>query len=225
MAIAFDSTVDGGATTATSLTFAFNNVGGNILFVGFLGDASTDDITGVTYNSVALTPINKIQGRRWTYLYILPNPAAGSNNVVISCTASHYITGGALSYSGTNLTGQPDASTTNISSVAVATLTTALTNVADNCWDMLIENGYDGGITPSAGAGTTYRVSDGAFQEWGLFDSNSAKTPAGSVSLTTNYNGPSNKIAHVMASFAPVPPAVLAMPKPVLQAVTRASYY
>jgi hypothetical protein len=225
MAIAFNSTVDGGATTATSLTFAFNNVAGNILFVGFLGDASTDDITGVTYNSVALTPINKIQGRRWTYLYVLSNPATTTNNVVISCTASHYITGGALSYSGANLTGQPDANTTQTSGSAVDTLTTSLSSVADNCWHMLVENGFDSQSVPGAGAGTTYRVSDGAFEEWGLFDSNSAKTPPGSVSLTTTYPGVTSAISHVMASFAPPPPAVLSMPKPIMQAVTRASYY
>lgn len=208
MAIAFGSIVDGGNNggSTNSLTFAFNNVAGNIVLVGIEGDVigSGDDITSVTYAGAACTLIAKRTtgtGDRNTYMYFRSSPSTGSNNVVINCTANHYLLAVAASYTGCATTGQPDASTTNN---GTPPLSTSLTSIADNCWHVLM-SGYSGsGGTQTAGAGTTRRSFESAFFTWAWFDSNAAKTPAGSVTLisdsTIDINPDHN---HVMASISP----------------------
>jgi hypothetical protein len=229
MAIAYDSSVDGGTTTATSFTFAFNNVAGNIVFVGVVGDGTVDDVTGVTYNAVAMTlmPGGLPEfGTRNNYLYYLQNAPTGSHNVVVSAGSSHLLDCGAISYSGALTTGQPDATTHSNSGSAASTWTSTLASIADNCWHMLLEQSFHSASeAPGAGAGTTRRVYGATYAEWGFFDSNSAKTPAGSVSLTTTYSTAENGISHIMASFAPSLVPALKMVSPVLQAVNRASYF
>ena len=233
MAIAYDSSVDGGNNGGSNnnLTFAFNNVAGNILFVAIIGDNGTnfDDITGVTYAGVSLSLVGKDINtalNRLPYLYMLPNPATGSNNVVVNSTNNHYLLCGAISYSGAATAGQPDASVVHDSgSTNVNTLTSSLTSIANNCWHMLMSH-QGAAETPTAGAGTTGpRVYEAAFSTWGLFDSNTAKTPPGSVSLTTSITSVVWPMAHIMATIAPPPVAAPKMPSPVLQAVNRASYF
>lgn len=217
MAIGYGSSVDGGNNSGStnSLTFAFNNVAGTIVFVGFVGDSvgGNDDITGVTYGGDTCDFIDKrsaANGDRKLYLYVRQNPKTGSNNVVISCTNNHYLYAGAVSYTGAATTTQPDNSTTSDSTNrGVTSWATSLSSVADNCWHMLVEGSYSAGGAPGAGASTTrrvYGVSDGP---WGLFDSNAAKTPAGSVTLTTTRSGSPDAIEHVMASFKPAATAAV----------------
>jgi hypothetical protein len=218
MAIAFDAATDGGnVNPGTSLTFSHTCTGSNlILFVGFNGDniGGADDVSSVTYNSVAMTLANKqvgagTGGDRNTYLYYLIGPATGAHNVVITCSSSHVIQGGAVSYTGVKQSSQPDNTAINAETVSSnKTLTTSLTTVNDNCWTVLVENCYDGGPGaghPGAGAGTTRRTADGTNGGWGLFDSNAVVHPAGSTSLTTTrVSDPFGlEILHVMASFQP----------------------
>ncbi len=218
MPIAFDSSVDGGDNggASNSLTFAFNNVAGNILFVGLLGDSNggADDITGVTYDGVPCILVAKrlnMDSIRNVYLYVLTSPSTGSHNVVINCTGTHYLLAGAVSYSGASTSGQPDNSTTNsvTNSGGPTDLITSLSSVADNCWHMLVEDGYDD-LTPTTPptltGGGARRVYGVTYGNWGLFDSNSAKTPAGSVSIETTYAQSTFDIAHIMASFKPPGP-------------------
>ena len=100
MAIAFNSAVDGGNNGGAnaSLTFAFNNVAGDIMFIGILGDLQTgaDDILTVTYNSVTCSFVAKrislqYPTSRNLYLYVLPAPATGNHNVVITFNTTHYV--------------------------------------------------------------------------------------------------------------------------------------
>jgi hypothetical protein len=214
MAITFDAATDGGnVNPGTSLTWSHTCTGSLlILFVGFNGDniGAADDITSVTYNGVSMTlaakQINPASGGdRDTYLYYLLGPATGAHNVVISCTSSHVLQGGAVSYTGVKQSGQPDATAINFEVTPSAkTLTTSVTTVADNCWTVLVEGCFDA-ANPLAGAGSTRRTFDGVNGGWGLFDSNAPKTPAGSTSMTTTRaNDPfSLAILHVMASFQP----------------------
>lgn len=215
MAIAFDAASDGGAITATSLSWSHTCTGANrILFVGFNGDNSggADDITGVTYNSVAMTlavkKINPTSGDRNLYLYYLIAPATGSHTVTISASGSHNLSGGALSYTGAKQSSQPDATTTNVEvSSASKTLTTAIVTVNDNSWSVLLEGCFDGSSGPIAGTGATLRQLDtiSTFGAWGLFDSNAAIHPAGSYSMTTTRTSDPFGlcIVHVVASFQP----------------------
>lgn len=215
MAIAFDAATAGGDNGGSgSLTFSHTCTGSlGLLVVGFNGDniGGADDITSVTYNGVALTLADKqvnpsSGGDRNTYMYFLLGPATGAHNVVVSCSGSHLLQGGAVSYTGVKASGQPDAHTVNAeSSSSLKTLTTSVTTSADNCWTVLIEGCYDGGTPPVAGTGSTRRTFDGTNGGWGLFDSNAAIHPAGSYSMTTTRGSDpfGLEILHVMASFQP----------------------
>lgn len=213
MAIAFVAAADGGNATATSLTFSYTCGSGSnrLLIVAVIGDLSVDDVTGVTYNGVAMTLIDKqlvvSGGERILYFYYLLNPSSGANNVVVSASSSHFLAALAADYTGVSAL---DNSTKNEAG-SVTSLTTSLTTVANNCWTMLAVDGYSGNSAPTAGTGSTRRTFGAAFGNVGLFDSNAAITPAGSYSMSTGYPG-STGIGHVMASFAPVSAASAAGP-------------
>lgn len=196
MALAFD--VNSGSSTGagTSLTWSHTTTGSNlVLVVGILtADNNTDFITGVTYNSVALTRINTAitNNNRRNYLYILGNASSGANNIVISASGSTSIYASACSYTG-GASSPLDANNTGTTSGT--SLTTSLTTVADNCW--LVGFVY-AELTVSAGANTTMR--GGPFNNTQMFDSNGAKTPPGSYSLITNQTT-SAHMDHVIASI------------------------
>jgi hypothetical protein len=214
VAIAFDSSVDGGNNggTTNSRTYAFDNVAGNLVLVGVVGDTpggGHDDVTGVTYNAVSMTQVQKSASsllNRFIYLYILQNAPTGNNNVVVSCTNNHYLISGAVSYSGCSTTGQPDNSNVNVDGSTNNTYTTSLTPTANNCWVICFAGCYQSNNQPpNAGAGATVRVTDGAFGTWGFFDSNAAESGGVSYSEAVNWNS-SGAVAsqgHIMASLKP----------------------
>jgi len=193
MAIAFDATagVNGGATWTHTCA-----AGASVLFVGC--QHPTDLITGVTYNSVAMTQINKIVLPNHTnelYLFYLVNPTAGANTVSLTGgTASS--SGGSTSYTGAKTTGVPDASNTG-SLPTGSPITVAVTTVLDNCWLVAVSGNVVGG--QSAGANTTIRTTQGGLS---MSDSNAAQTPAGSYSLSIIKVGADHDM--VIASFAPL---------------------
>lgn len=209
MAIAFNASADGGqVTSATSLTFSYTVGGGSNrkLFVTATG-ATTDNLTGATYNGVAMSLLAKMFGGsgRWEYLFELNNPASGANNVVITASGtSDFILGGASDYSGCAQAASEVIVTNTSSPTSVASLTTAITTISDNDWVVLTASGFSGSAPPTAGTGSTFRSADGVFGIWGLFDSGAPVTPAGSYSMTVNYNAAGlNKISVIMAAFAP----------------------
>lgn len=212
--IAFDAATDGGNNGGSTSTQSFSHTcsGSNrILFVGIVGDVipGADDVSSVTYNGVGMTLVDKYtsatSNARFTYLYMLVAPTTGSNTVAITFATTHFIFGGAVSYTGAKQTGQPDASAKSNAGSNVSSWATSVTTVANNSWAVLMENGYDANNAPAAGAGSTRRTFDPAFGGWGLFDSNGPKTPAGLYSMTTTYPGsPTAYITHVMASIAPL---------------------
>jgi len=201
MAIAFDVATNGGSTTATSLTYAHTCTGDNrILFVGVLGNVSdTYNITGVTYGGVSLTQIStaiRIPTDRIFGLWMLVNPASGSNDVVASSSPSGFIQPDSFSYTGALQTGQPDATGTNVSTTGTS-LTASVTTVADKSWAFAYFSCRTG--VTSAGASTTSR--DLTTSQ--LFcDSGADVTPAGSRSLIVN-NTQSVEIAGIICSFSP----------------------
>lgn len=208
MAIAFVAAADGGNTTAaTSFTWAYTVGGGTkrILFVSVEGTA-TDIITGATYAAASMTLVGKILSgsSRWEYLFYLLNPASGANNVVVSASSTcDFIFAGASDYSGVKQVA-PEVTGTNTSGVAAASLTTSITTISDNAWIVLMSGGFSGNAAPTAGSGSTFRVAEGTFGTWGLFDSGAAITPAQAYSMTTvQSSGGLNIITHIYAAFAP----------------------
>jgi hypothetical protein len=209
-AIAIDNTgVDLGNNGGTgSLTGAFTmgSVSNGLLTVCLVGDVAggADDITGVTYNSVSMTLAAKratANVSRFIYQYYLLAPASGAHNVVVTSTTNHYLIGTATSYSGVKQSAQPDASATNdTGGVNNTTLTTSVTTVADNSWTVLCGGAYDAS-PQTAGTGSTLRKTD-ATNSQTIFDSNAAKTPAGSTSMAFGMTG-SVAMGAVLVSYAP----------------------
>ena len=158
MAIAYDSATNAQIQNpGTSLTFSHTCTGTDrILFV--YSFARNDVTTGVTYNGVSMTQTGATitSGTDRFQLWYLINPASGTNSVVITGGAStSLVIGCSQSYTGADQSTQPDAVTTN---VAVSTaLTTSLTTITDNAWDILFARAIGNGIT-SAGTGTTQRL-------------------------------------------------------------------
>lgn len=200
MAIAFDTAVDGGVTTGTSLTWSHTCTGSDrSLRVGVRGTTSpSNNITGITYAGVALTKIAESNNtaERWVSLWELLNPASGANNVVVSSSPSDVIIGLSASYTGVSATY--DATTTATGS-ATASLACSVTPIADNCWVQGVWG--NGAGAPSAGTGATERISTS--NGLGLYDNNAAITPAAATSMTVTSAGSPNPIA-IVASMVPV---------------------
>lgn len=196
MAIAFDAASAQSQDASVTSTFAHTCSGSDrYLIVGVMVGAG-NTVTGVTYNGVAMTQINtQISGGTTFdnfYLFGLVAPATGANNIVITASASTFIYGGGLSYTGVDQANSVDVSTTATSTV-VGAITTSLTTTIDNVWLVAfvgMGNGNNNGNTITAGASTIRRTTDPGLGGWySLFDSNAAKTPAGSHSLNFSTTG------------------------------------
>lgn len=203
MAISYDAAVGptkvaGGVATAShSHTCTGSN---RIIFIGITDQSGVpSNLTAVTYNGVSATLIDQIDnsiGDGQTYLYYLIAPASGSNTVSVTrSTTTNSLIIYSASYAGAKQSGVPDASATGASSGGT---TQAVTTILDNCWSVCCW--YSRGDTSSAGASTTLRTS--GTNQGGMFDANSAKTPAGTVTLAISQSG-SEANSRVMASFPP----------------------
>lgn len=188
MAISFDAATDGGAVTATSLTYSHTITGTNpFLMVGVLGAVSaTSLITGITYNGTALTFISGEQlylADRFGEGWYLKAPSTGANNVVVSASSSSYISSVASSYTGVHQTTPIDNSLETHVDIG-RTCDNTIVSVADNCWHLGM--GFTGSGLPAAGTGTTNRKLDAATHMMAI-DNNGVITPAGSnnIQITT----------------------------------------
>lgn len=202
MAIALDSANAGSNQTGTSLSFSHTCTGTNlILFVSFkVIAANVDDITSVTYNSIAMTLVNKVlqpTNNNWMYLYHLIAPSSGANNVTVNSTSSTQKVMYGVSYTGAKQSGVPDAQSTNSNSLAAIAGT--VTTIADNCWLTGVVAAVGTGL--AAGANTTLRGTVSSFTK--PWDSNAAITPPASASLNATSSGGTPGFGALVASFAP----------------------
>ncbi len=190
-AIAFDAATDGGFSSnsvSPSLTFSHTTTGTNLTLLVFCTTGNVvsqdDAITGITYNGVAMTRVNFspfVASVGPFYNYYLKGPATGANNVVVTGATeanAYRLFCSSASYTGTDQSNY-DAQTTN-SALATATFNTSLVSIADNSWHII---GVGTSLTaPAAGTATTLRLNASNSFVF-VFDSNSAKTPPGSVTL------------------------------------------
>jgi hypothetical protein len=212
MAIAFDLGTNGGTDSGTSITFSHTCSGSDrFLVVAVIGDvgAGAEDVTGCTYDGVAMTLADKISDTliaRFGYVFYLVNPASGANNVVASCTGSHFLAAGAASYTGVNQAGNPEVINKTFSNAdADASLTTSITPLTADSWVVLGGLGFDGsGGAPSAGTGATRRTYESSFGLWAIYDSNGPQ-PASSYSMTWSYGqgAGSADLGSIMLAIAP----------------------
>lgn len=207
MAIAFDAATDGGSDTNTSLTYSHTTSGSDrVLLVGVVGatGASDDFITGVTYNSVSMSLVDKVaaNGNRWEYLFLLVNPASGANNVVVSASTSDFLASQAASYTGCAQSGQPNADNTG-QNFSTSFLPIAATSSVADCWFVMHANGFTGSPM-QAGTDTTRRV--GGAAPFGLHAIGDSNGPLSAGSHTLELGYPSEfppTLSGVIAALAP----------------------
>ena len=167
-----------------------------------LTNATSVVISGTGLATSSMTQIGKVSGAtttdRWVYLYYYINPPSGTNYITIIPGGSNSIGSETASYSGALQSGVPDASTSTTPQGASAT--TTVTTVADNTWSVLYAKGN--GISTSTGS--TERALEAGNRSI-IVDSNVAKTPPGTVSLSVKHTGgaPNDHFGIIMASFAP----------------------
>lgn len=207
---AVDNSADLGTSSGVSsktVSFAINNTNA-LLVVCVTGDTTSDLVTGVTYNGVAMTLVTKKHGTaalHWIYMFYLLNPMTGTHNVVISASGSCDSLGGvALAYDGEKLTSQPDTSTTN-SGTSVSTLSTSLTPGLDGALEVAF--GITGSVATTVAGVFTQRV-NAATSDNGFFYIAADKqniTPASSQTFIISNAGTNTDWGTIVASFKPGP--------------------
>lgn len=207
MAINIDSSANGTIGSAsTSVTYAITVTGSDTIghtFVTQQSDASTNRITGVTWNGTAMSleTTYKNTANDSLYMWMLVGVTTG-NIVVTRDTTGNTGWCSSQSHTGAKQTGQPDSEATG-NTTSSTTLTTTTTTVADNCWTILGVFDSDGGLI-TASTNSTLRNTVTDFVK--TFDNNGDITPAGAYSMTVTFTSsatsPKSSIIH---SIAPAP--------------------
>lgn len=178
-----------------------------ILFVGVEIESGSDLITGVTYNGVSMTLVDKqVNGsnNEYCYLFYLIAPATGANNVVVSASGSTSIGSLASSYTGVRQSGQPDSSNKK-TQATTASITQSTTVVTNNSWVIGMAQAANG--QPTAGAGVTSRAA--AVGENNRIGDSAGNQAPGAYSMTFAGGG-SWEFNLVMASFKPASSGIIA---------------
>lgn len=155
MAVAVDAVTF--STSSGSPTKAHTCTGSNLALYVLIAERFNTAVTGVTYAGVALTRIQQLNDGNveTTNIYRLVAPATGTNNVVISQSASHD-----LCYTIVSLTGV-DQSTPEGTIVSGVGNSTAPTHTASAATDDLVIDlvaWYKSGTqTATVGSGQTER--------------------------------------------------------------------
>lgn len=188
----------GGSGTSYTFSHICGTQKNRALVVGIIGDTATNNITGVTYNSVAMTLATTVQvpGDRWHYLYYLVNPASGSNTVAISATGSGFIIPGSISYNGVNQT-----SPINVTNTATGTSGSISCSVTTTVAGCMLVSSFRGASAVTPGTNTYNRLMYQNGTIAGMSDSG-ACVAAGSntMSETTTPNW-----CMIIAALAPAP--------------------
>ncbi len=196
---AFISGADlGGFNSPGDFTVAFDCPTGSTICVCGVWETSANtasNITGVDYNSVAMTQISTasiplaFQSGVQT-MWRLFTPATGSHNLVVHLSTTTLIfgvaCGGWSGLTATDSAAVKNPATDNTGTIT-NTLTTSYTTTAANATVILAGQAYDGSTDPLvAGANLTQRVAismpGAATVSYGLFDSGNVASPA-----TANY--------------------------------------
>lgn len=209
------------AGAGTTVTYAFDSgtLGSDrYLIVAIFSSLTTDTVTGVTYAGVTMTQLAKYkfavaQGGIYAYFYGVAAPTTGSNNIVVSSSSS--IDPGILGavYTGVSQTGQPDSTANNTRGSGSGDFTVTTTTVADNSWIIMIQGDNNGNMAATANSTKISTWVAGAGNQ--VFDSNGAKTPAGSNTITVNGGNGGAQDGFVV-SFSPAASSAVASITPTL---------
>ena len=207
MAIAFVRT----STTVNpaSNTVAFDGTATNGYLTVQTLIQSNQTVTGVTYNSVAMSQlVTRAGGAEETlYLWGLANPTTGTNDIVVSVSGAGTLVVDAALYSGAQQTTAVEA-TNNTSGGAATSASISVTTITDNDWLVGYFRGHGGGAF-TAGSNTVVRTAAGEGTRQ-MVDSGADQTPAGAFSLNVTM---SSQAWEAMAfALKPSPAAVASIP-------------
>lgn len=194
MAISFGNTSTNGSQGTTSWS---HNSNGDFLLLGI--NTTTNDITGVTYNSAAMTQIgttlNHAAIGRYVMFWGLASPTSGSNTIAV--------TGGTNQNAGaTSISGYSSNSGFNSATDTTNPLEVTVTTTVDNAYVVA----FGAGINYSSKTTGTSDVIAGVNGDANLRMLRSdAVTPAGSKTIGVNSTG-SNLGGYVAVGINP--PAV-----------------
>jgi hypothetical protein len=195
-AIAADASLLGGfGSSVSSRTVAMTlGASANYLLAFVIGDQTSDFVTGVTYNAVAMTQLVKLypgSSVGWLYLYGLAAPTTGSSqNIVVSASASCSKLGvEAQSYTNCSAS-QPNVST-SASFKGQTIAWSVLVPVVPGCWGVSAMRYSVSGapvFQSCTGCGTTasLRVSQQASDLGSIVDTNGTIPLLTAVALTAN---------------------------------------
>ncbi len=209
MAVTFIKAADlgesGGGTSHTA-SFTVDAGTNSCLVVSCNGDATSDFVTGATYNGNAMT-LEKKQapgdaGDYWSYIFTLAGPATGAHDVVISASSSCNIRAGAAQYDGVDQGDCSDANGSNSVAGFGSDLTVNITTVTDNSLVVGHICGYAGGGDLTAGSNTTRRQKD-TYPTWAILERNAATSPAGATSIAATFAGSSLGMSGVAIALKP----------------------
>lgn len=186
--IVFDAASNSGYQAAAS-SYSWNHTcsgSDRYLVVGISMLSLAQTVSGITYNSVAMTFLgakNSVSGACRVELWGLKAPSTGTNSIAVTLTGAIASAGNASSYTGVNQTspieGFNSAQATN---VGAADATVNVTSVADNDWCVDVVATDDAAIT--VGAGQTQRGNVTGAGGSGAMSTEGPKTPAGSVTMS-----------------------------------------
>lgn len=199
--IQFDDASQGNSTGSTTVSFSSHHIKGtNRGLLVDVFDVSGDNVTSVTHNSVAMTQVNKAaKGTTYIYTYRLANPDVGVNTITVTRSSSTgQLYGVATSYFNVSQTGFIETSSTG-NSTASTSVSGTVTTTADNCWGHTVAFCDNGGA--SAGTNSVQRILTFPGDALLVCDTNTPKTPAGSLTMTTNCISGNNAL--VITAIAP----------------------
>jgi len=215
--IAFDAATNTTSTNTNTNSFSHTCTGSDRFLIvpcASLNNGTSDAITSVTYDGVAMTRLGsalQVPSANWIiYLYYLVNPASGSNTVTVTRNTSNGQTyGAAASYTGVDQTTPIDASTNNTGKAQE--ISTTLSSVTDDAWFFVTAAHLSGNISPTTNStergGTSFVCT--------RFDSDFSLTPAGSYNMRQESTGSREWLSIMLAmkpaagGGSPVPPALL----------------
>jgi prepilin-type N-terminal cleavage/methylation domain-containing protein len=205
--IAFDN-ASKGATGGDYLSFAHAIGSGSnrLLVVCVAAEASAGaTISNVTYNGTSLTRIasavadvSAIGIAELWYLLDANLPAAGTYSVEIYASEScGDLMGGAISL--TEVAQQASEASNTNTNVGPDTISTSITTLTDGAWIVdAVENGNPNSFT--ADSGQTQRVDQSGGS---AYCAGSTKLIATAGSTSIQWSANANRLAHVVAAFAP----------------------
>ena len=190
-AIAHDADSNSGtglSGSSTTFTWSHTCTGSNMaLVVGFYinwGNVSHRTITGITYNSVSLTPVQTIDYTTDTaYLWLgyLKSPATGSNTIQVTISgtlgAANNAGGFATSFTGVDQSSPVDSTGAQFSQGSATSISVNVTTANANAWIVDFMQSRLFGTNPTANSPQVQ-------------NSGSPITIAASYHLGMSYNGP-----------------------------------